>query len=349
MHLRPAAPPEAETLGVTEGQSLYTVSVSPLPVFLPPVYSPVYQIPHSTSIHPSAHRNKKKVRVPLSFHSCPLNLKCYFHSQRCDATRPICQRCTVARYQDECMYDAFPPDPSTELSQPQVRRFLARRTLLLGDTLEPRPAVPGSKQSPPHPGLQSSNTLPILPQSGYPTNEVQNVSPVPPSQDVQSTTSTSFTHVQPLQKRPDYFQPCIIHSHRRSHQTHCDQERPPGSSSSEDEVTAERSVVVRTATLVPSSPLLKSTVTDSPASDPVHHSYPQNEYLIQADPTSPYYTFQDTRLILNPIIRVYMANSTNPKMFSLQNISPDTMTLLLSVFISARKPVQEVIDSGNPF
>ena len=73
-------------------------------------------------------------------------------------------------------------------------------------------------------------------------------------------------------------------------------------------------------TLVPSSPLLKSTVIDS---DVISH--------LQADPTSPYYTFQDTRLIPNPIIRIYMANNVNPRMFSVQNISPHTLGLLLSV------------------
>lgn len=144
--------------------------------------------------------------------------------------------------------------------------------------------------------------------------------------------------MQLLQNRLDHFQAHITHSHHQSYQTRHDQECLSGPS--DDDATAETSVVVRTATLVPSSPLLKSTVTDSPASEALSHHHPQSEYLTQADPKSLYYTFQDTRLIPNPIIRIYMANSTNPKMFSLQNISPDTLSLLLSVFISACRLVQ---------
>ena len=192
------------------------------------------------------------------------------------------------------------------------------RTSLSGDTLEPCPAVPDSNQSPPHPGSQS-NILATPPLPDYLANEDQN--------------------------RLDHFQPHITHSHYRSHQTRHDQERPSGPFDNEnkDDATAEKSVVVRTTTLVPSSPLLKSTVMDSPASEALSHRHPQSEYLIQADPKSPYYTFQDTRLIPNPIIRIYMANSTDPKMFSLQNISPDTLSLLLPVFISSSKEVADLV------
>ena len=136
-----------------------------------------------------------------------------------------------------------------------------------------------------------------------------------------------------LQNHLDYLQPHITRSDYQSHQAHHDQGCPSGPF--DEDATAETSVVVRTTTLVPSSPLLKSTVTDSSASEALSHHRSQSEYLTQDDPKSPYYTFQDTRLIPNPIVRVYMANSTNPKMFSLQNISPDTLSLLLSVFISA--------------
>ena len=224
---------------------------------------------------------------------------------------------------------------------------MARRTSLTGDTLEPRPAVPDSNQTPPHPGFQSSITLTTPLQPDYLTNEDQNSSLIPPLQDIKSTTSASFAHVQPLQNRPDHFQPNIAHSHYQFHNAHHDQEHPSGSANeNQGEAIVETSVVVRTTTLVPSSPLLKSTVTVSPTSELVSHHYPQSEYLIQADPTSPYYTFQDPRLMPNPIIRIYMANSANPKMFSLQNISPDTLSLLLSVLMCSSKEAAYFV---NPF
>ena len=236
------------------------------------------------------------------------------------------------------MYDAFPPDLPVELSPSQARRVVARRTSLLGDTLEPPSAAPASNQISPHPDLQPSTTPITPPQPDYPAFEGENVSLAPSSQDAQPTISASFPHVQPLQKRPDHPQPHTTHPHYRADQeTYHDQNCPSDSSSNrnQDEAAAETSVVVRTATLVPSSPLLKSTVADSATSGA--RSYPQSDHSIQADPTSLHYIFQDTRLVPNPIIRIYLANSTNPKMFSLQNISPDTLGLLLSVFVQVCK------------
>lgn len=272
----------------------------------------------------SAHRNKKKVRVP-----CLLKPTLHSHDrsrcQRCDATRPICQRCAVARYQDECVYDAAPPGPLVEVTQPQVRRIVARRTSLLGDiAYEPRLA-PAFSRNPPRPSIRSSITLTTPPQLEYPTSADEGVSLPPPSQSVRSA---SFSHAQPLQQHPDHSQP-----HAHSHQVHHVQQRPSDSSNNKNqaEPSAQTSVVLRTTTLVPSSPLLESTVANPHASGSVSRHYP-----IQADPTSPYYTFQDTRLIPNPIIRIYMANNANPRMFSLQNISPDTLSLLLSVSQVAR-------------
>ena len=190
-----------------------------------------------------------------------------------------------------------------------------------------------SSQSPPRLLLQSSFTLTTPHQPDHPMGEDDDLPSTPPSQDAHPTTSTSFAHVQPLQKRPDHSQP---HSHYRPHLFHHDERRPSDSSDDKNqaEPMAQTSVVFRTTTLVPSSPLLKSTVITSRASDEVSHHHSQSEHPIQADPTSPYYTFQDTRLIPNPIIRIYMASNANPKMFSVQNISPDTLSLLLSVSIS---------------
>jgi hypothetical protein len=133
-------------------------------------------------------------------------------------------------------------------------------------------------------------------QSDYPTDQGESVSVL---DGVQSAASVSSAQLQPLQKRADEPQP------------HKDQA----------ESTVETPVVLRTTALVPSSPLLKSTVPNPRALEAVPH--------IQADPTSPYYAFQDTRLIPNPIIRIIMENETNPRMFSLQSISPDTLSLLL--------------------
>ena len=97
------------------------------------------------------------------------------------------------------------------------------------------------------------------------------------------------------------------------------------SNASETEPVAKNAVILRT-----SAPLLKSTVSNSRASEAAFlREHFHNEHPIQADPTSPYYLFQDTRLIPNPIVRIIMANETNPRMFSLQNISPDTLSLLL--------------------
>ena len=243
------------------------------------------------------------------------------------------------------MYDASPPDLPVELSPSQARRVVARRTSLLGDTLKPPSAAPTSNQISPHPDLQPSITPVTPPQPDYPAFESEGVPLAPSPQDPQPTVSASFAHIQPLQKGPDHIQPHTTHPHYRPHQeAYHDHIRPSDSSSNrnQDEATAETSVVVRTATLVPSSPLLKSTVADSATSGA--RSYPQSDHSIQADLTSPYYTFQDTRLVPNPIIRIYLANSVNPKMFSLQNISPDTLGLLLSVFIQVCELVREVTD-----
>ena len=243
------------------------------------------------------------------------------------------------------MYDASLPDLPVEVSPSQARRVAARRTSLSGDTLKLPSVVLGSNQIPQHPDLQPSITLTTPPRPDYPAFEDENVYLVPLSQDVQPVASITFTHIQPLQKRSDHLQPYSVSSSSssssdeddtrpryRSHQeTYRGQNRLSDSFSNEKR--DETSVVVRTATLIPSSPLLKSTIVDPAA--PGARPYPQNDYLIQADPTSPYYTFQDTRLIPNPIIRIYLANSPDPKMFSLQNISPDTLGLLLSVFIQA--------------
>ena len=234
---------------------------------------------------------------------------------------------------------------------------MARRTSLSGDTLKHRSSISDSSQSSPHPGSRSPDTITTPPQPNQPTNEDENIFLVPSSQDTQPTASTSFSQVQPLQKRPDHFPPPTVRSHYRSHQTHHGQMRPSSSFNKEnkEEPTAETSVVIRTATLVPSSPLLKSTVVNSPASEAGAYHYPQSEYLIRADPKNPYYTFQDICLIPNPIIRIYVANSTNPRMFSLQNISPDTLGLLLSVFISRlqvssrRSLISSFLPSSNPF
>jgi len=220
------------------------------------------------------------------------------------------------------MYDAAPPEPSIELPGPQARRVIARRTSLLGDTLRSHPASLGSSQSPPT--LQSSVTLTTPPRLHSSTND--DIYLVPSSQGVHPTASTSFADVKPLQNH--------AHSHYRSHQTYDNQQSP--ADENQTKPVTQTSVVLRTTTLAPSSPLLQSTVTISRASQAVSHHYPQSQYQIQADPNSPYYTFQDTRLIPNPIIRIYMANNANPKMFSLQNISPDTLSLLLSVFVSCR-------------
>lgn len=143
----------------------------------------------------------------------------------------------------------------------------------------------------------------------------EDISQVSSSRGVQPATSTSFSTVQPLQKRTDHSPPRST-SYYRPHTYH-DQDRPSHSSNVEDE--AGSSVVLRSTELIPSSPLLKSTVSNPLASGGYH---------IQADPTSPYYIFQDTRLIPNPIVRIVMENATNSRMFSLQNISPDTLSLL---------------------
>jgi len=212
---------------------------------------------------------------------------------------------------------------------------MARRASLLGDALEPCTALyptSDSSQSPPRLLLQSSITLKTPPQSDYPTDKDGDISLTIPSQDTPPTASTSFSQVQPLQKRFDHFQ-----SHTRSHyRPHLHEQQRHSDISGDDTPaahTVQTSVILRTTTLVPSSPLLKSTVITSRASDEVSHHHSQSEPPIQADPTSPYYSFQDTRLIPNPIIRIYMATNANPRMFSVQNISPDTLSLLLSVFI----------------
>jgi len=183
-----------------------------------------------------------------------------------------------------------------------------------------------SSQSPPRSRLPPSITLRTPSQSDCPTDQDDDL-PLPlPSQSAHPTTSTSSTHVPPLQTPPDRFPP-HAHSHYRSHLTDHGQRHPSDFSDDKNQAKpiAQTSVVLRTTTLVPSSPLLKSTVITSRASDEAPH----RDRPIQADPKSPYYTFQDTRLIPNPIIRIYMATNANPKMFSVQNISPDTLSLLL--------------------
>ena len=230
------------------------------------------------------------------------------------------------------MYDAASPEP-VELSSSQTRRLMARRTSISGDTPRPDPSpVPGpSRRSPPSDKRFPDPLLNLLPP-GHPMKQGEDVLLVPPSQAVQPTASTSFAHVQPLQKRTDYSASYGARSHYRSQQTHHDQNYPTrlSSNAGETEPTTETAVILRTTALVPSSPLLKSTVSNSRASEAAFlREYSHNEYPIQADPASPYYLFQDTRLIPNPIIRIIMANETNPRMFSLQNISPDTLSLLL--------------------
>jgi len=214
---------------------------------------------------------------------------------------------------------------------------MARRASLSGDTLAGSYTTPSltsdSSQSPPRLLLQSSITLKTPPRPDYPMDNDRDISLTLPSQDTRSTAPTSFAHVQPLQQRVDHFQ-----SHTRSHYRPHLHEQKRHSDFSDDKnptepTAAQTSVVLRTTTLVPSSPLLKSTVITSRVSDDVSHHHSQSEHPIQADPASPYYTFQDTRLIPNPIIRIYMATNANPRMFSVQNISPDTLSLLLSVFI----------------
>ena len=214
---------------------------------------------------------------------------------------------------------------------------MARRTSLSGDVLTPYAAISptsDSSQSPPRLLLQSSFFPTTPPQSDRSSEKDDDLPSTLPSQDVHPTFSTSFAHVQPLQDA-DHFQP-HSRSHYRPHLFPHDQRPPSGFSDDKQqaEPTAQTSVVLRTTTLAPSSPLLKSTVITSRAADQVSRHHPQGGHPIQADPTSPYYTFQDTRLIPNPIIRIYMATNANPRMFSVQNISPDTLSLLLSVSIS---------------
>ena len=225
--------------------------------------------------------------------------------QRCDATRPICQRCLIARYQDQCVYDATPLDAFVAPSPSQARRLTARRTSSLGET--------------PH---ESFHLLSVP----HPSNKGKRVSRTPSFSNARPALSTPFPQLQPLQKRADVFQPQVTHSHYRSNETNLNQKSlsHPPNSKGEDQAQpmGETSVILRTTALVPSSPLLKSTVPSPPVS---REAVPD----VQADPTSPYYTFQDTRLIPNPIVRIFMANETNPRMFSLQNISPDTLSLLL--------------------
>lgn len=211
---------------------------------------------------------------------------------------------------------------------------MARRASLLGNALEPYTALSptsDSSQSPPRLLLQSSITLETPPRPDYFTDKDGDIPLTLPSQDF-PTDSSSFIHVQPLQKRLDHLQ-----SHTRSHyRPHLHEQQRHSDFSDNDtpaEPTVQTSVVLHTTTLAPSSPLLKSTVITSRASDEISHHHPQSEHPIQADPTSPYYSFQDTHLIPNPIIRIYLATNANPKMFSVQNISPDTLSLLLSVFI----------------
>ena len=238
------------------------------------------------------------------------------------------------------MYDAATPEPVVELSRPQVRRVLARRVSHPGYSPETHlgsPSNSGSSQSPSPPSPRPPITLTTPPQPSYPTNDDDSVPLIPPSQNVHTTSSTSFAHVPPLQKRSDHFQ-SHSPSHSRSRQTHYDQRYSSDSSSDENQPnpTAQTSVVLRTTKLVPSSPLRGSTVMNSRASEPLSHYRPQTEYPVQADPASPYYAFQDTRLVPNPTIRFYMTNYVNPRMFSVQNISPDTLSLLLSVVVSGR-------------
>jgi hypothetical protein len=222
------------------------------------------------------------------------------------------------------MYEATPPDLLTEISKSQTRRLAARRTSLTGDTHRLRLSPMSiSVQDLPHSGRQSSH-VPVTPlQSDYSVDKGKSVSRTPSFQGPQTSASTSFAQVQPLQKCTDIFQPQAAHSHYRP-QAYYDQNHRSSSNEGQVEPAPQSSVVLRTSALVPSSPLLKSTVPNSRAAD---------ASPIQADPTSPYYTytFQDARLIPNPIIRIFMANQTNPRMFSLQDISPDTLSLLLSV------------------
>ena len=216
------------------------------------------------------------------------------------------------------------------MTRPQARRIIARRA-----SLSPS-SISDSSQSPP------PITLTSPPRLYYPADkDDDDMSLTLPSQDARPATSTSSAHARPPRNHPDHPQPHTP-SHYRSHQTHHDQRLPSGPSTDENqaESTAQTSVVLRTTTLAPSSPLLKSTVMSPHASEAAPHHHAQSEHPIQADPKSPYYTFQDTRLIPNPIIRIYMANNANPRMFSIQSISPDTLSLLLSVFISGRTLVQ---------
>ena len=210
---------------------------------------------------------------------------------------------------------------------------MARRTSLSSNALESYSTLSptsDSSQSPPRLLLQSSITLKTPPRPDNPTDKDGDISLALPSQDANTASSTSLAHVQPPQKRLDRSQ-SYTRSHYRPH-LH-DQRRHSDFSDdkSQAEPMAQTSLILHTTTLVPSSPLLKSTVITSHASDEVPRHHSQSEHPIQADPTSPYYTFQDTRLIPNPIIRIYMATNANPRMFSVQNISPDTLSLLLSV------------------
>jgi hypothetical protein len=151
-------------------------------------------------------------------------------------------------WKNASMTPAHLPPPSS--SRPQVRRVVARRTFPSGDTPKLRLAVPDSNQGPPHPGLQSSSTLTTPPLS----NEDQNISLVPPSQDVQPLVSISFTRVQPCQKYHDQDHPPV----------------PPTAKTG----TKHPSLSARRHSF-PSSPLLKSTVADSPASEQISHRHPQ--------------------------------------------------------------------------
>ena len=238
-----------------------------------------------------------------------------FCLQRCDATRPVCQRCLLARYQDQCLYDAAAP-PDSPIQPSHTRRLVAGPTSSSGDT--PRPGLTLGFI----PGLDSSHVLLTPLQPGYLTDRGNSASQVPVLQDAQPTAPVSPVELQ-LQKGTNHSQPHIPNSYYRSHQTHHDQGRSshPPNNEDEAELTEEAPVVLRTTALVPSSPLLKSTIFNSHSSEAVSD--------IRADPTSPYYAFQDTRLTPNPMIRIFMSNQTNPRMFSLQNISPDTLSLLL--------------------
>ena len=213
------------------------------------------------------------------------------------------------------MYDAAPPDTPVELSPSQSRRLLARQPSLSGGTSHALPSpTPNSGQDSPYVGQQSSHVLTTPLQPDYPMDKGEGGSQVPSLRDIKPAAPTSFANVQPLQKRSNIFHPRVTQSHYRSQQTRRDQNNP--SSSSND----GSSVVIRSTALVPSSPLLKSTVCNSRASE---------TYQIQADPTSPYYAYQNIRLTPNPIVRIIMDSVTNPRMFSLQTISPDTLSLLL--------------------